>query len=405
MISRRAGSAIAVLVAATVVAGALLFWWRAHDRAPADAAPPAAAATVRVTRTDLSTQNGESGTVGFAAPHTLKDLGSGRITWLPRVGATVRRGQQLLRVDDRPVLLAYGSTPLFRRLGTVGLVGADVKMLRDNLSALGYATGSQPAVGTILHPPAGGSADGPGAAPATRGAGRTKSSLPQPSGSPSGSAGSNRPALILRAGDAELTVSLMRAVKTWQLSAGLPATGVVEPADLVVEPHEVRVSGVSARVGDLGDGDVLTVASTERVISVSLDTAAATGIRAGQKVTVTMPDSRTTTGTVRAVSQPPAGTDDDASPDAKVTVTVAPHNSGALKNVDGGTVQVGFTDETRKGVLSVPVGALLALREGGYGLQLPDGRLIAVGTGLFAGGAVEVNGADVHEGMTVVTAS
>jgi hypothetical protein len=405
VISRRTGSVIAVLVAATVAPGALLIGWRAHDRKPAVAAPPATAATVRVTRADLSTHNGESGTVGFAAAHTLKNLGSGRVTWLPPVGATVRRGKQLLRVDDRPVLLAYGSTPLFRRLDRVGLVGADVKMLRDNLSALGYATGSQPAVGTVLHPPVDGAADGPVAAPGTKDTGRTKSGAPRPSGGPSGSAAGDRPAVILRAGDAELTAPVMRAVKNWQLGVGLPATGVMEPTDLVVEPHEVRVSGVSARVGDAGDGDVLTIASTERVISVSLDAAAVTGIRAGQKVTVTMPDSRTTTGTVRAVSQPQADTSDDQGGDGKVTVTVTPADSGALKGVDGATVQVGFTDETRKGVLSVPVGALLALREGGYGLQLPDGRLIAVRTGLFAGGAVEVTSPDVHEGMTVVTAS
>ena len=58
-----------------------------------------------------------------------------------------------------------------------------------------------------------------------------------------------------------------------------------------------------------------------------------------------------------------------------------------------------------KDVLAVPVGALLALREGGYALQLPDGGLVAVQTGMFAEGLVEVSGAGLTEGLTVVTAS
>jgi hypothetical protein len=54
-------------------------------------------------------------------------------------------------------------------------------------------------------------------------------------------------------------------------------------------------------------------------------------------------------------------------------------------------------------VLAVPVGALVALREGGYALQTPEGTLIAVGTGVFAGGLVEVKGAGITAGQSVVT--
>jgi len=51
------------------------------------------------------------------------------------------------------------------------------------------------------------------------------------------------------------------------------------------------------------------------------------------------------------------------------------------------------------------VSALLALREGGYALQRPDGTLVAVRTGMFAGGLVEVSGKGLAEGSKVVTAS
>jgi hypothetical protein len=52
----------------------------------------------------------------------------------------------------------------------------------------------------------------------------------------------------------------------------------------------------------------------------------------------------------------------------------------------------------------VPVAALLALREGGYGVQIVEGsttRIVAVKTGLFSGGRVEVSGDGLAEGMTV----
>jgi multidrug efflux system membrane fusion protein len=54
-------------------------------------------------------------------------------------------------------------------------------------------------------------------------------------------------------------------------------------------------------------------------------------------------------------------------------------------------------------VLTVPIGALVALAEGGFGLQVLDGtsHYIGVTTGLFANGKVEVCGDGVGEGMTV----
>ena len=52
----------------------------------------------------------------------------------------------------------------------------------------------------------------------------------------------------------------------------------------------------------------------------------------------------------------------------------------------------------------MPVAALLALPKGGFGVQVVDGdttRIVAVKTGMFAAGQVEVSGRDVAEGVTV----
>jgi hypothetical protein len=55
-------------------------------------------------------------------------------------------------------------------------------------------------------------------------------------------------------------------------------------------------------------------------------------------------------------------------------------------------------------VLTVPVAALLALAEGGYGIEVVEGtttRIVAVETAMFADGRVEVTGRGLSEGMKV----
>jgi hypothetical protein len=85
-------------------------------------------------------------------------------------------------------------------------------------------------------------------------------------------------------------------------------------------------------------------------------------------------------------------------------VTVTLDDPKATGTVDQAPVKVGITADSRKGVLAVPVNALLALREGGYGVRVMEGdgsRLIPVETGLFARGMVEVSGDGLREGQLV----
>ena len=68
-------------------------------------------------------------------------------------------------------------------------------------------------------------------------------------------------------------------------------------------------------------------------------------------------------------------------------------------------MDVEVTAELAEDVLSVPVSALLALVEGGYAIEVPDGdgtRLIGVDTGMFADGLVEITGDGISEGLEVV---
>jgi hypothetical protein len=142
-------AAVAVLVLAAAGSGGL--WWRGSRVTAADpGARPAPVATTTVTRTDLTTNVTASGQLGYGSGRVIKGQSEGKVTWLPAVGTLVARGGQLARIDDKPVTLMYGSTPMFRSLDTVGMLGRDVKVLVDNLRALGYPTGRQPAVGAVI---------------------------------------------------------------------------------------------------------------------------------------------------------------------------------------------------------------------------------------------------------------
>ena len=94
-----------------------------------------------------------------------------------------------------------------------------------------------------------------------------------------------------------------------------------------------------------------------------------------------------------------------SNPTTKIEVTVAVTDAKALAGLDAATVSCAFTASEKPGVLTVPVAALLALAEGGYGVEVIDAggstRIVAVETGLFAGGRVEVSGDGLAEGATV----
>lgn len=369
------------------------------------------AATAEVTRTDLSDSRTLQGTLGYGTAIPVRAYGEATVTWMPVTGATVRRGEPLYRMDDRPIPLFYGSTPLFRPLRTPNTVGRDVRALADNLRALGYDIGPQPALGTWVTPRTG---------PAARSGARDE----DPSRTSDGAGADGDAAagaddagedpvpsvpVKVRDGDAVLTDSLINAVKRWQRNTGVPATGVVGPEDIVVLTGAVRVAGVQARPGDHGGGELMSVTTTSKHVTVSVPAADVGTIRRGDRVKVTLPDSTRVSGKVTGLSstvQPgseAAGSAEDS--EAKVTVTVHVEESEAVRRLDSAPVGVEFTSTTRRNVLAVSAGALLALSGGGYALQTSRGELIPVTTGIFAQGQVEVSGPGLADGMRVVTAS
>ena len=344
--------------------------------------------TVAVVRTDLSSALSLNGTLGYGRTVSVKGGKDGLITQLPAVGTKVSRGRSLYRLDDRPVPVFYGTTPLFRPLDTRGLMGRDVKVVADNLRALGYDIGAQPASGSLV-----------AQRPEPTGA---ASASPSPSPSPS-------PSYVrVKPGEGVLTGSLIAAVGRWQTQVGMPSTGVLGAGDVAVLPGEVRVGAVQAQPGDPATGTLMSVTGTAKSVSVPLDATDVDSIQQGDKATVTLPDNSEAHGAVSAISTDAQASDQaggDSGGTPQLVVTVSLDSTAALRRLNSAPVQVQFTGQTKKGVLAVPVGALLALSGGGYALQLPGGRLLAVETGMFAKGLVEVSGAGITAGTKVATAS
>jgi hypothetical protein len=358
----------AVVIAGGAVVGLARAWGSAAEvPAATPALPPATAKVARTTLVDTKTV---SGTLGYGEAVPVSAAQTGTLTWIAPVGSTVKRGEPLFKLDQRPVVALYGSLPLYRTL-RAGIEGTDVKQFEDNLSKLGY-TG-------------------------------------------------------LTVDDA-YTAATATAARSWQADLGLTKTGAVEPGQVVVTPGPVRVAERTARVGDRiggreGGAPVLSFTGTTRLVTVELEVADQALAAKSRTVTVTVPGRGPVKGTISQVgtvatapetaSGTPGGSDaaagaaggsSSAAADARIEVTVTIADQHKLGSLDAAPVDVDFVSQQRKDVLAVPVAALLALPEGGYGVEVVQGgatRIVAVKTGMFAAGRVEISGAGIAEGVTV----
>ncbi|MFG1609542.1 efflux RND transporter periplasmic adaptor subunit [Actinoplanes sp. NPDC049265] len=387
LVSAAVGAAVLLAVTGYAVRG------RHPDAGAAD--EPARARSVRTTpveRTDLAVTLTLDGSLGYGSEQVVTSV-AGRVTWLPRTGATVSRGAPLFRIDDRPVPLFYGNTPLFRPLDRVGLVGRDVRVVLNNLRELGYRTGRQPAIGTVVHPPS-----------PTAAAGSTPAkSAPAPT-----PASTER--VEVQRGDAVLNTDVMSAIKLWQGELGLPTSGVIRPGDVVVLPGRVRVNALKVALGGDATTPILSVTDTAKVVTVQVRGGEADTVRSAGDVSILLPDGSSTPGRVIDVARRATAGDDasDASGQTgQVTfsATVSVTDPKKVRGWESAPVRVEFAARARKGVLAVPVGALLATREGGYAVETEAGQLIPVTAGLFARGMVEISGPGITEGARVVTTS
>ena len=317
-------------------------------------APPPPVATANITKTDLSEQETADGTLGYGAETDVTGRRPGTITSLPTLGATINRGQPVYGVDATPVVLFYGLLPFYRDLSANVPDGPDVKELEENLAALGYGGFGAP--------------------------------------------------------DTKFTAATSAALKKWQKAQGLPQTGTFSPGDVVLAPGPIRVSAVTGQLGNPAQGPVVKTTGTNKVVEVKLDVAKQDLAKVGDKVTVEVNGGSSTGKVVDVGRTAVVDKDPNGQPSGKsvVTVTVTLDDPTVGGGLDSAPATVHFVKDVHKDVLVVPVGSLLALREGGYALEIEDNgtrRLVPVKTGLFSSGQVEVSGPGLAAGLKVVTTS
>ena len=204
--------------------------------------------------------------------------------------------------------------------------------------------------------------------------------------------------------DDEFTRATAAAVKDSQDDLGRSETGTVTTDQIRYAPGPVRVDSHVAESGAMTQpgAAVLKTTGTAVLATVVLDVDDQRLARRGAAVEVTLPDGTTAAGRITGVEtviEPGQGNEQDIT---RLEVTVA--FAKVPQGFDGAAVSVAFTAARRANVLVVPVSALLALAEGGYGLEVVEAggsRIVAVRTGLFADGRVEVSGPGLRAGLEV----
>lgn len=336
---------------------AAAYWTLARDAsAEKTGGPTGPVATAEVVRATLTATESWGGMLGHGSPFTVKAKGDGTVTGVAEQGAEIGRGSQLYRLDERPVIALIGTVPMYRDLSQ-GATGADVKQLEANLAELGY--------------------DGFDV-------------------------------------DERYTWYTAQAVRQWQADIGAEKTGTVALSDVVFIAQAGQANEITAEPGDTvtPGTEVLDIASGDAIVSLDVDVSDRDLVDLGTGVTVRLPGGAEIAGTVTSavVTEDTTEGDDATGEEApgagdtitKVEVTLSEEVDESLF---GSPVDVVVNVDERADVLAVPVTALLALSEGGFGVEVvnPDGTtsIVAVSTGLFANGQVEIDGQGVREGVVV----
>jgi membrane fusion protein, multidrug efflux system len=324
-----------------------------------------ATSTVPVEVRDLVLTDEYEAELGFGETDPVTAGRSGVVTGVAPVGTVVGQGQVLFSLDLQPTVLLHGEIPAFRDLSVDADPGADITQLEQALVDLGFGAGV-----TV---------------------------------------------------DDEFTDATGDAVADWEEALGRSdPDGVVTLGDVVFVPADLRVAEVAAERGTQvqSGAEVVHVTATTKVVTLQLTVDQVANVEAGTPVTIELPDGTEATGKIADVATEPTTDDDgggggggggggDGNEDT-YAVTVTLDDPAVAGGFDSGTVDVTVERGRTEDAIAVPVIALLALREGGYGVQVADDsepggyRLVPVEVGTIADDWAQVTGDGIEAGVDVV---
>jgi hypothetical protein len=309
----------------------------------------------------ISSQIPVTAALRYAGSYSVVNQAAGTLTAVPAAGQVVRQGQVLYQVSGAPVVLLYGPVPAYRTLSS-GLTGADVAELNADLVSLGDATRAE-----------------------------------------------------IPAGSDTFTSATATALEKLQAALDLTQNGTLTLGQAVFVPGAFRVTTVSATLGGRAQAGqpIMAGTSTTREVTIDLDAAQQSQVKAGDQVTITLPDGSTTPGVISSVgtvatTPPPSQGGGSSTSPPTITVLVKPADPAATGKWDQAPVNVTITTGNVSNVLAVPVDALLAQADGSYAVELAGTggihHLVPVTLGLFddARGLVQVSGPGLAAGQRVV---
>ncbi len=342
---------VVALVGGAVFVGANLPLGGSDDTANAAATPivPVSTATI-VQRTMESTEEFD-GTLGYSGEGVIISGIGGTYTKLPEVGDILTLGDEIYEVNGaQSSYLLYGSRPAYRPLNIDSDNGPDVKQLETSLQLLGYFD---------------------------------EKADP----------------------DWNFRLKTENAIEKWERKTNQEQDGAINPGQVTFLPDEVRITDVRPELGTRSQaGSVLAYTSgTQLVVTLDLEADRRDILSEGDTVTVELPDGSESAGAVTEIDSVAQTLPGASEPTVEVVIELA--DTAVVGDLDGAEVVIDVVRQTRPDVLSVPVDALLALREGGYAIEMvaEDGStyLTAVDIGLFDDSGVEVSGS-FDAGDTVV---
>lgn len=309
-------------------------------------------ATAEVTRRDLTESEELDGTLAYGDTRELLVAGTGTITDLVAPGSIVEPGGVLVEVDGEPVVLLTGERAAWRDLHAGTSDDDDVRQLEQTLVHLDFGTAED------LGP------------------------------------------------DGDWTSATTRAVKALQAAIGAEEDGTLELGSLVFAPSALRIADWLVDRGGQVGAPVYTVTSTERVVTIDLEADQRYVLEDVEEVEVELPGGTSVMGRITSIADVVSPAEEQGG-DPTIEVVVTFDDPSATGTIDQAPVDVNVITVAVEDALVVPVEAVLALAEGGYALERPDGTLVGVELGAFADGFVQITPTTgtVEEGDEVVVAS
>jgi peptidoglycan hydrolase-like protein with peptidoglycan-binding domain len=461
---RRRWLALAMLVlAGAAVTAVVTLGAGSHGRTNNGTGVPVGDTSSTVERRSLVEHAQLNGTLTYSGSSDIYDRLAGTFTWLPAAGAVIHRGQQLFRINNAAVVLMYGSLPAYRALKEGVSDGPDVAELNENLIALGYdpygAIGTREDFGAATTAavkrwqaveglPQTGEVElgrvifesGPRRVTTVH---VTLGEDPPPAGSEEAAAKQREEA---KQKEEQEKAAAKRKQEEEQKAASkrkreAEARGHHKKPASESAGHN-KESAAAAKEKEAASGDkekegtgkekegtgkekegsgsptaaqpklALSTTGRQQIVQLQVKANQQQLAHVGERTNVTLPNGGTVPAHITGVgtvateaSEGEHGSGGGSGNGENATVAVTMALDRPVAHLDKAPVSVELVKNVRHNVLAVPATALVALSGGGYAVQTLQGisRVqVPVTTGMFAGGYVEVEGAALREGMTVL---